>query len=94
MAQRFAHELQPIERTHCREHVPRVSSLATMRFEQSMLAELLQEHVQQQPFGTIVNQPTPELAEHGVVEARILELQTQGILPIDSAPDSISCLAA
>jgi hypothetical protein len=64
-----------------------------MRFEQSVLAELLQEHVQQQPFSAIVNQPTPELAEHGVVEARILELQTQGILPINSTPDSISCLA-
>jgi hypothetical protein len=93
MAQRFAHELQPIERTNCREYVAGVSSLATVCFEQSVLTELLQEQVQQQPLSTTINQSTVELAEHSVVEARILELQTQGILPINSTPDGISCLA-
>ena len=52
------------------------------------------DHHGQQPVGPVVDgQPVTELAEHRVVEARILELQTQGILPINSTPDSISCLA-
>jgi len=93
MAHRFAHELQAIERTNRRECVAGVSSLATMCFEQPVLTELLQEQVQQQPLSTIINQPTAELAERRVVEARILEFQTQGVLPINSAPNRISCLA-
>src|SRR5689334_8619894 len=93
MTQRFAHELQPIERTNRREYVAGVSSLATVCFEQPVLAELLQEQVQQQPLSTIINQPTAELAEHRVIEARILEFQTQGILPINSNTDSIRCMA-
>jgi hypothetical protein len=93
MAQRFAYELQPIERTNRREYVAGVSSLSPVCFEQPVPTELLQEYVQQQPLSTIINQPTAELAEHCVVEARVLELQTQRILPINSTPHSVSCLA-
>ena len=58
-----------------------------------MLTELLEEQVQEQPLSTIINQPSPELAEDRVVEPRVLKLQTQGILPINSTTDGISGLA-
>jgi hypothetical protein len=43
--------------------------------QQPVSTELFQEDIQQQPFGTVLNQTTAKLAQHSVIETRIVKLQ-------------------
>ena len=53
----------------------------------------LEQRVQEQPFGPAGDQAAAELAEHGVVEAGIGQLQAEGVLPVDAAADGVGGLA-
>jgi hypothetical protein len=51
--------------------------------------------MRQQPIGgTAAQQPAAELAQDGVVEAGIREVERQQVLPVDPRPDGLGGLAA
>jgi hypothetical protein len=61
-------------------------------FQQSEFTELGQERIEEEQLGFARKQPTPKLAQHGVVKAGVSEFQAQQILPINAAADSIGGL--
>lgn len=64
-----------------------------MRFEQPELAESLEQHVQQEPLGIALDQPTAKLTQHGVVEPSVFQLEPEGVLPIDPCANRFGRLA-
>jgi hypothetical protein len=71
----------------------RVGALSTPLVDQSELPELVQQRIQELPFGLAVDQAGAEFAEHRVVEAGIGQLQGQGALPVDTAAHGVGGLA-
>ena len=71
----------------------RVGALPAPLADQSEFPEPVQQGVQELPFGLAVDQAGAELAQHGVVEAGIGQLQAQGVLPVDAAADGVGGLA-
>ena len=49
--------------------------------------------VQQEPFGPAGGEAGAELGEDGEVEAGVVELQAEGVLPVDAAADGVGGLA-
>lgn len=58
-----------------------------------MLLQALQQGVEQQQLGVARDQARTELAQHGVIKARIGERQAERVFPIDPAPHGVSRLA-
>jgi len=85
LAQRLAHPLQAVERAHRRQHRRGVGPLTTAGVAPAAGFALLQQHIQQALRRSPLDQPGPELAQDGVVEARITQLSAEGILPIPPA---------
>src|SRR4051812_11681269 len=71
----------------------RVGALPAPLADQSEFPASFQEGVQELLFGLTVDQATAELAEHGVVEAGIGQLQGEGVLPVDATADGVGGLA-
>jgi hypothetical protein len=89
VAHRLGHQFQTVEGPDGREHVGRVGPLPTAGPEQPALAETLQERVQQEAFRAAGEQAGAELAEDRGVEARVGQLQRQGVLPVDAAAGGV-----
>src|SRR5262249_8070607 len=53
----------------------------------------LQQLVEEQRFGAAGQQAVPECTEHGKVEPRVRQLQTQQVLPVDAGADCLRRLA-
>ena len=71
----------------------RVGALPAPRSDQFEFAASFQEGVEELLFGLALDQAGAELAEHGVIEAGIGQLQPQGVLPVDAAADGVGGLA-
>ena len=93
VAEGLTDEFQPVEDTDGRQHMRGVGALAATSFEEAALAHPSEEGVKQQAFGLSGDEPGPELTQHGVVEARIGQLQAQGIFPVNAAAHGVSRLA-
>ncbi len=76
MAQRFAHPLQPIEHAYCRQHMGGVGTLPPARLEETLLTAVGQQGVEEEVFVLPFHQTGTKLAQHGMIEARIGQIQT------------------
>ena len=61
--------------------------------EQAQGAAALQQLVEEELFGAARQQAVPEFTQHRKVEARIGQLETQQILPVDARADGLGRLA-
>src|SRR5262245_51030923 len=61
--------------------------------EQAAVLAGLQHLVQEEPFGPASRQSAAELGEDGEVETVVVELQSEGVLPVDAAADGVGGLA-
>jgi primosomal protein N'' len=93
MAKRLAYQFQAIERTNSSQDVARVSTLPTVGFQQSQPTEALQHEIEEQSFGIALDQATTKLTQDRVVEPRIIEVQSERVLPIDPSTNSVRGLA-
>ena len=93
MAECLPHKFDAIQRADRRQDVTGVGTLVALWLEQSALADSLQEQVQEQSLGTALDQPATELAQDGVIETGILQLETERVLPNHARAYGIRCLA-
>jgi hypothetical protein len=93
VAEGFADQFQPVQDPNGRQHMRRVGPLSATRLEEAALARPSQEGVEPQEFGLAGDEPGPELTQHGMVDARISQLQAQGICPVQAAAYGVSRLA-
>src|SRR5215471_14467877 len=93
MAQGLADTLQAIKGMDSSQHVSRVGALTAPGFEQLALSAPLEQGIEQELLCMAGNQPCPELAEHGGVEAWIRQLQIQRVLPVDTAAHGVRRLS-
>jgi hypothetical protein len=82
----WSEELQAVHRTHRREHMSGIGALPTSGLDYAEFGEPGQQQVQNLLFQSMIDQPLPEPGQHRVIEPRISQLQTQGVLPVDSTP--------
>jgi hypothetical protein len=67
----------------------RVGALPAPGLEQTQRLTAIQQPLQQQFLSTTSDQAGVELAQHGVVEPRVGQLETEQILPIDAGADCV-----
>jgi hypothetical protein len=73
--------------------VGRVGALAGPGREQATGLAGLQHLVQVEPLGSAGGETAAELGEGGEVESGVVELQTEGVLPVDTTADGVGGLA-
>jgi hypothetical protein len=93
VAQGLTHALQSVQGANGRQHMGGVGALAAAHLEEAAFTYPGQQGVEQQLFGVPRQQPRPELAQHGMVEARVGQLQAKDIFPINAAAHRIGRLA-
>ena len=84
--QRLAQKLEAVERADRGQHVGGVGPLPPARLEQAAGLARLQQLVQEALLGAALEQARAELAQDRVVEAGIVELEAQEVLPVDARP--------
>ena len=92
VAQRLTHRLQAIHRPRHGEHMGGVGPLAPARSEQLPYPEVIQERLEQQQLRRPGDEAGAEFREDRGVEAGIVHLLTQQILPVDAAAHGIGGL--
>ncbi len=80
--QRLAYALQPAHRLDRREHVGRIRALLAPGLEKPPILALRQQLLEEQVLDAPGQHPGAELAQNREVEAGILQLQAQRVLPI------------
>src|SRR5512135_621530 len=88
-AERLADQLQAVEVAGGGQDVGRVGALAGAGLEQAAVLAGLQHLVQEAPFGPAGGEATAELGEDGEVEAGVVELEPEGVLPVDATADGV-----
>ena len=89
---RFPDQLQAVEHPHRGHHVRGVGARRTPGLEQARLDAGAQYRVQDHPLDLAGQQAGTELAQHGVVEAGVGQLQPQQVLPVDTPAHRVSGL--
>ncbi len=92
MAEGLADEFDPVEHPHRRQHLRRVSALPPPRLDQLPLAAPPQEGVEEEPLRVALDQPRAELDEHRGIEARVVQVTPQEVLPVDAAAHGVGRL--
>jgi hypothetical protein len=93
VAEGLADEFQPVEDANSREVMRGVRALAATHVEEATLAHPSQEGVEPQESGLSGDQPGPALAQPGMVEARIDQLEAECLLPVDATAHRVSRLS-
>ena len=93
MTHRLGHDFDPIERPDRGEHMGRVRPLPTTGLQPPTLPAARQQGVEQESLGRAGRQTGAKLAQHRRVEARIGQVQPEGVLPVDPAAYRVSGLA-
>ncbi|WSM52241.1 hypothetical protein OG963_00415 [Streptomyces sp. NBC_01707] len=82
-------EFTPIEPAYCRQHMGRVGADPATAFNQARSRKTFHHHSQQPVCTVPFGQPVTELAQHREVEASVVQLQAQAVLPVQTAPDGL-----
>src|SRR5688500_13081784 len=70
-----------------------IGALASTCLEEAALTHPGQQRFKHELFRLPRDQPGPELAQHGMVEARVGPLEAYDIFPVDATAHRVSCLA-
>lgn len=82
---RFQHELQACQLPGSGQDVGGVGALASPLSDQPGFPQTCQGEVEQSVGVVVLGQPVAEVAQHAVVEAGIVQLQSQGVLEVKAA---------
>src|SRR5215210_2079345 len=85
MAQCLADAFESVEHLDSSEYMGRVGALATFALDQALGAKEREHGLKQQQFRITDDQALAKLAQDGGIEARIGQLQRQGIFPINAS---------
>lgn len=69
-----------------------VGALAPTLPDQSCCRQPLQCEIEQTIGTVLLGKPVAEVGQHAVVEARVVQLQREGIFEVDAAADRLCCL--
>ena len=83
---RLPGQLQPVQRRHRRHHVRGVGALLAARLDQAIGGQPRQQRVQRHLLQPAIGDPGPELRQHRVIKARVIQRQPQQVLPVDPGP--------
>jgi len=73
--------------------VRRVGALAGAGLEQAVVLAGREHLVQEEPLGPGGGEAAPELGEGGGVEFGVIELESEGVIPVDAPADGVGGLA-
>ena len=93
MTEGLADQFWPVKDPNGHQHMRRVGALAATHVEEAARAHLSEEGVEQQELSLPGDEPGPELAQHGMVEARLSQLEAERLFPVDAAAHRVSRLA-
>jgi hypothetical protein len=92
-AHRLGDQFQPGQVPHRRQDMGGVSALRGALADQPGLLQPGQGQVKEPVRPPLLQQPVPEVAEHAVVEAGIVELEAERVLEVDAAPHGLGGIA-
>ena len=90
-AERLADQFEAVEVAGGGQDVGRVGALAGAGLEQAAVLARLEHLVQEEPFGPGGGEAAAELREGGEVEPGVVELEPEGVFPVDAAADGVHC---
>ena len=79
----FPGQLQPGQRRHRRDHVSGIGTLLAARLDQALGHQPCQQRIQRHLLQPGSGHPAPELGQHRVVKARVIDGQAEQVLPVD-----------
>ena len=91
-AQRLAEQFQTVERAHGGEDVGAIGTAAPACFQQALFACRVEQPLEQPSARIVLEQAGAELAQHAEVDARIIQLEREQILPVDAATHGVGGL--
>ncbi len=92
-ADRLGDQLQPGQVTHRGQDVGRVGALRGALAHEPGVLQAGQGQVQEPVRAVVFEKALPELGQHAVVEAGIVQLQAEGVLEVDAAPHGLRRVA-
>ncbi|MEY9940490.1 hypothetical protein ABH932_005296 [Streptacidiphilus sp. MAP5-52] len=90
---RLGDQFQPGQVAHRGQHVGGVGALGGALADQTGLLQAGQSKVQEAVRAPVLHQPLPEVGQHAVVEARIVQLKAERVLEVDAAPHGLRGVA-
>ena len=87
--QGFCQQLEPVHHADRCQHMGRVGPLPAPGLDQPRRLALLQQFLEQPLPGLTRKQSGAELAENGEVEARVGQLETEQVFPVDPGADGV-----
>jgi hypothetical protein len=90
----FPGQLQPVQRRHRRDDVGGIGALLAARLDQAIGGQPGQQRVQRHLLQAGIRYPAPELSQHRVIKARIIQRQPGQVLPVQPHPDRVGCQPA
>lgn len=75
------------------QHMSGVTALAAPGLQHATRLGQHQHGIDAPLLGAVLHKPASELAQHRVAEARVAELQTQQVLPVNAGAHRVGCLA-
>jgi hypothetical protein len=92
-AERLADQLQAVEVAGGGQDVRRVGTLTGAGLGQAAVLARLEDLVQEEPSGPVGGEAAAELGEGGEVESGIVELEPEGVLPVNTTADGVGGLS-
>jgi hypothetical protein len=92
-AQRFRHRFERAQLSHRPKHGDGVGALLAPLLEEAQRPHLAQDGLEDQGVLVLVQHALPEVAQAGVVEARVPQRQVQGVRPVQTHHDLLRRLA-
>jgi len=86
------HQCEAMQHADSCQHMGRLGALLAPRCEPSPGATPLQQLVSQEGFGAPRQEPVAQCTQDRKVEARVRQLETQEILPVDTGADRLGGL--
>jgi hypothetical protein len=83
-------QLQPVQRSYRGDHVGGVGTLLAARLGQALGRQAVQQRIQRHLLQAGPGHPPPELRQHRMVKARVIQGQPQQVFPVDPGPHRIS----
>ena len=88
----FPGQLQPGQRRHRGDHVGGIGPLLAARLDQALGHQPCQQRIQHHLLQPGPGHPAPELGQHRVVKARVIDWQAEQVLPVDPGPHRLGRL--
>ena len=93
MPQGLSDQFEPVEHLNRRQHMRRIGALTAPWLDQARLLERRQQRLEQHRLGTRSDEARAELAQDRRIETGVLQLQAEGVFPVDAPAHRVGGLA-